>query len=209
MAYVSKHHTEEERECDYGEHCWVDLLIHRYTIGIDYLLEGSCELIELDVGRRFDGVILISLDICCSKVPQLAFDPILISSWAPEVPYVSSIPMFHLVQRVVDRFLLCHKPLIHLKKTSAAIDIVYLALIAFSDETTRRDMVDRIEVVFELDSGSFVEHARVLNVASKILQLGLNVLDWWDLESLAHEGVTDAHDLLSHLFAFLEYHDVD
>ncbi len=54
MAYISKHHSEQEGKSDYGEQCWTHFLIAWHSIGINYTLEWSYELICSEICWRIE-----------------------------------------------------------------------------------------------------------------------------------------------------------
>ena len=43
MAYVAKHHTEEEGESYRSEKTWVDFFVRRDAVHFHYFLGGRCE----------------------------------------------------------------------------------------------------------------------------------------------------------------------
>ena len=52
MPDVAKHDSEQEGENGDGEEGRVDLLVTWNTVSVDDLLEGSSELVDLEVCRR-------------------------------------------------------------------------------------------------------------------------------------------------------------
>ena len=50
MPQITEHDTEQERESDAGEIGWIKLFVGGHTVGIDYLLEWSGELIQFKIG---------------------------------------------------------------------------------------------------------------------------------------------------------------
>lgn len=97
MADITEHHTEQEGESYDREDCRVNFLVHRNTIGVDDLLEDVREVIRLNVCGRLYGMVLKSFNgssrVCPEFLPQIFFS----ITGAPEVTYVSSIPLPHLV----------------------------------------------------------------------------------------------------------------
>jgi hypothetical protein len=97
MTDITEHHTEQEGESHNREDSGVDFFVHRYTIGVDDLLEDVCEVICLDVCGRLYGMVLKpfnrSCRVCPKFLPQIFFSV----TGAPEVTYVCSITLPHLV----------------------------------------------------------------------------------------------------------------
>jgi hypothetical protein len=51
MTNVTEHDSKKKWECNCGIESWINLLIRRYSIRVDYLLEDVCELVCFKVGR--------------------------------------------------------------------------------------------------------------------------------------------------------------
>jgi hypothetical protein len=56
MTYVSEHDGKEEWKGGDRKQAWIDFLIPRNTVGVDYLLEGSSEFIQSEVSWRLSIV---------------------------------------------------------------------------------------------------------------------------------------------------------
>jgi hypothetical protein len=63
VANITKHHSEEKGEGDYGEDGRIHFLVHWDAVGIDYLLKGRSELVDLYVCRWLKCVILVPLEV--------------------------------------------------------------------------------------------------------------------------------------------------
>jgi len=49
VANVSEHYAKEEWECYTCNDCWVRFLVKGSTVGINYCLKNTCELIIFEV----------------------------------------------------------------------------------------------------------------------------------------------------------------
>jgi hypothetical protein len=51
MTNVTEHDTKKKWESNCGIVSWIYLLVRRYSIRVNYLLEDVCELVCFEVGR--------------------------------------------------------------------------------------------------------------------------------------------------------------
>ena len=61
MSNIPEHDSEEEGECDTGEHSRVHLLVIWHAIGVNDQLEGPSELVIVEGGRHDELIIDDSL----------------------------------------------------------------------------------------------------------------------------------------------------
>ncbi len=69
-------------------------------------------------------------------------------------------------------------------------------------------MIDLNKVVTELEAGCLHQLFRFGDAALDFLDFGLYLTLGRDVETLAHEGITDFHDSLTDLWTVLENNDV-
>lgn len=106
MANITKHHTEQEGESHDSEDCGVDFLVHRYTIGVDDLLEDVREIICLNVCGRLNGMVLKPFNGSSRVRPEFLSKIFFSVTGAPEVTNVCSIPLPHLVDARINSLFL-------------------------------------------------------------------------------------------------------
>ena len=112
MANIAEHHTEQEGESHDGEDCGVYFLVHRYTICVDDLLEDVCEVIRLNVCGWLYRMVLKPFNgggrVCPKFLSQIIFSV----TGAPEVTYVCSISLPHLVNARINSLFLGNEPFV-------------------------------------------------------------------------------------------------
>jgi hypothetical protein len=114
VTHITEHDTEQEREGDTSEDSGVDFFVHGDTISVDDLLEGPCELVSLEVSRRFNSVVTKSLIVSCGVVLENLSDLWLLLNRAPEETNVSSSTLFHLVEGMVESLFFGNEPFVNL-----------------------------------------------------------------------------------------------
>jgi hypothetical protein len=132
MTDITEHHPEQEGESHNREDSGVDFFVHRYTIGVDDLLEDVCEVICLDVCGRLYGMVLKPFNgssrVCPEFLPQIFFSV----TRAPEVTNVCSIPLPHLVNARINSLFLGYEPFVDFERARVVmivnLDMVLVVL---------------------------------------------------------------------------------
>jgi hypothetical protein len=80
MANIPEHDSKKEWERGHIECCRVDLSISRSAVGLHYLVEGPCEVVESEVSRGCEMVVLnfihLGIETCtdlCEHSKQFLF----------------------------------------------------------------------------------------------------------------------------------------
>jgi hypothetical protein len=61
VAIITEHDCKQERECYDSEHSRICFLVHRHTVRVGNFLEDPRDLALLEVGRRWNDVVVVVL----------------------------------------------------------------------------------------------------------------------------------------------------
>lgn len=164
MTNVTEHYTEEEGEGNDCEHCGIDLLMHWNTIGIYYLLEGLCKFVSLDIGWRFNRVVLVTLEISSGICSESLTHTILLSGRAPKVANIGSFALFEIVKGRINGFLFGNKPFVNLECANAF-------LVKCSISLRIVNHVDLLEISLKVTTRGLSEVLALSNIASNLIDL--------------------------------------
>ena len=176
MTHISEHDSEQEWEGDLREYGWVDFLIHGHSIGVDDLLKGECEVVNLDVGGWLDGVAGELLEVGGGMVDQDLSDPVLLFIGTPEIPNVGGGACLHEIDLSVDVFLLGDEPLVDFQGTDLVSCVVVVTY-----------LIDLEQVALELLLGVFGQGLGLSDTVLHFLDFRGNSLERWEIKSLSHE----------------------
>ena len=110
MAYITEHHSKQEWERHDREHRWVYFFVGGDSVGIDNLLEGPSEVVDLEMSGRLDSMLVLLDTPGRCEGAQVLEDVLLVVARRPEISDVHRSTLFELVQRVEERLLLGHVP---------------------------------------------------------------------------------------------------
>ena len=152
MTQITKHDSKQEWEGDLSENGWVHFFVHGNTISVHNFLKWPCELIDFDVGRRFDCVIWEFLKIIGRVVGENLSDFGFFFIWTPEIAYVGTHSNLHKVKLKIKILFFGYKPFLDFQSTHWLVGISI-------------DLVDLYQVLFQLFSWSFGQSSRFLNTS--------------------------------------------
>jgi hypothetical protein len=121
MAYIAKHNTEQKWERDNRKYCRIDFFMHRYTIGIDDLLEDVNEFIRSDKSGWLDFMIFKTLKVSRAELQHVSTDHFLSVLRAPEITYVGALSKSRQIQTAIDGLFFSNEPFVNFEAAWASL----------------------------------------------------------------------------------------
>ena len=151
-----------------------------HSISVCDLLKHLGHGVALEVGRRFDQVVVVAvsaehLKFGSRKLVQSLFNGFLHFDWSPEEGNVIGSLHLHHVQRGVDCLLLQNKPLIDRERAHTLADRVCLS------------EVDVVEVRFELKYAVFVQVSGLCELVIRFAGFFRDLVQFRDLKDVSIE----------------------
>jgi hypothetical protein len=208
MTNISEHDTEQEWEGHTGEDSWVNFFVSGDAVCVDDYLEDLGEFILSEETGSLHVVVVNNgegglLDVLLSLLHLFhsILHVLIVCRGHPRESEVDSVLFFEFVQTGIEGLFFMEEDFKNFKKGH---------LIGFRLE--RGHNLGLLEVLSDSDSGLADHFLGVLDGVVQLSNLRLELVSvstWWDVESLAHEGVAYLVELFSGVLAVLEDNDID
>ena len=216
MAQISKHYPKEEGEGDAGKDGWVYLLVVGHSVGVDNLLEGIGEVVDLEVGGGNGRFVVHFLQLQ---------DALLARSLAQTAHFVARQPLLVLEQLVQELVLGQVTPHVAIEQVPLSLEFVEALVEAlFFLEEEAEDFeegvhhflgrIDVHQVLLHLLLRHSDDGEDIVDSLREFLFLSLESLHItmpvpWQLVPFPQERVAHLLDLLSELVGFVVNNHVD
>lgn len=200
MTIITKHYSKEEGEGHDSERSGVGFTVGGDTVHVGDLLEGTDDVVAPEVSRRVKlRDVSVLKELCGLVFVKSIHDVLFLSCRDPHEASEGAVTVPHLVETVVDSFLLNHDPLVDFEDADLVIvrsssGIVQLGKVLL-DELLRA-------------SEHFLSFSDVSLSLSDLLSKVLVLDDILDIDLTSHEGVADFLNAEFVLSVVAVHHDV-
>jgi hypothetical protein len=200
MTIITEHYSKEEGEGHDSERSGVSFTVGRDTVHVGDLLEGSDDVVAPEVSGRVKlRDVSVLYELSGVVFVESSNDVLFLSSRNPHEACEGAVAVSHLVETMINSFLLNHDPFVDFEDTDLVIvrsssGIVQLGKVLF-DELLRA-------------SEHFLSFSDVSLSLSNLLSKVLVLDDILDIDLTSHEGVADFLNAESVLSVVAVHHDV-
>ena len=214
---VTEHDTEEEREGHHCEYSRIDLLVVRYAISVNDLLEDPGDIVRAEQRRRLDAVIMHDLELWDLDVTVLCLDTLdlshchfIVKVGDPAEANVETSLYLELVQSSIESLLFHNEHLVNLEDRD--LEDVFVDISIIMHIRAVNDLLDTLEVVLKAKAGIIYKIFCIIDSSFQVLNSSLNFVvaqSRGDVNLASHKGLAYLGQLLSDCGTLLENDDIN